>query len=77
MIDVAGKTQVIVKLPDESFSRYVEVGDRIANGKVLVKRVDGQNSLSPTVVLEEVGVEVSRKIGEKLVPVKPESPPQP
>jgi hypothetical protein len=77
MIDVAGKTQVIVKLPDESFSRYVEVGDRIANGKVLVKRVDGQNSLSPTVVLEEVGVEVSRKIGEKSVPLKPESPPKP
>jgi hypothetical protein len=77
MIDVAGKTQVIIKLPDESFSRYVEIGDRIANGKVLVKRVDGQNSLSPTVVLEEVGVEVSRKIGDKPVPAKPESAPKP
>jgi hypothetical protein len=77
MIDVAGKTQVIVKLPDESFSRYVEVGDRIANGKVLVKRVDGQNSLSPTVVLEEIGVEVSRKIGDKPAPAKPESAPKP
>jgi hypothetical protein len=77
MIDVAGKTQVIVKLPTESFSRYVEVGERILNGKVLVKRVEGQNSLSPTVILEEVGVEVSRKIGEKLTPATPEAAPKP
>jgi hypothetical protein len=77
MIDVAGKTQVIIKLPTESFSRYVEVGERIVNGKVLVKRVEGQNSLSPTVVLEEVGIEVSRKIGDKLAPTNPDSPLKP
>ena len=65
VIEVEGKTQVIVKLPSESFSRYIDVGERIANGKVLVKRIEGQNSVSPTVVLEEVGVEVSRKIGDK------------
>ncbi len=65
VIEVAGRTQVIVKLPSESFSRYVEVGERLADGRVLIKRVEGQNSLSPTVILEEVGVEVSRKIGDK------------
>jgi hypothetical protein len=65
VIEVAGRTQVIVKLPTESFSRYIEVGERVADGKVLVKRVEGQNSLSPTIVLEEVGVEVPRKIGDK------------
>jgi hypothetical protein len=78
MIDVAGKTQVIIKLPTESFSRYIEVGERILNGKVLVKRVEGQNSLSPTVVLEEVGIEVSRKIGDKSTPLTPDAaPPKP
>jgi hypothetical protein len=75
VIEVAGKTQVIVKLPSESFSRYIEVGERVANGKVLVKRVEGQQSLSPTVVLEEVGVEVPRKIGEKVAPTTPEAQP--
>ena len=65
VIEVAGRTQVIVKLPTESFSRYIEVGERVADGKVLIKRVEGQNSLSPTIVLEEVGVEVPRKIGDK------------
>jgi hypothetical protein len=71
VIEVEGKTQVIVKLPSESFSRYIEVGDRIANGRVLVKRIEGQNGLSPTVVLEEVGVEVARKVGDK--PPAPEA----
>jgi hypothetical protein len=75
VIELAGKTQVIVKLPNESFSRYVEVGDRVADGKVLIKRVEGQQSLSPTVVLEEVGVEVPHKIGEKSAPTTPEAQP--
>lgn len=64
IIEVECRTQVIIKLPTESFSRYISVGERIGNGKVLVKRVEGQSSLSPTVILEEVGVEVPRKIGD-------------
>ncbi|WP_373541630.1 hypothetical protein [Chamaesiphon sp.] len=72
VIEVEGKTQVIVKLPNESFSRYIDLGDRIANGTVLVKRVEAQESLSPTIILEEVGVEVSRKVGEKPVAIAPQ-----
>ncbi len=64
IMQVDGKTQVIVKLPNESFSRYVEVGDRIYDDKIRVKRVEGEQSLSPVVVLEEVGVEVSRRVGD-------------
>jgi hypothetical protein len=64
VIEVDGQTQIIIKMPTESFSRYIAVGERIGNGKVLIKRVEGQNSLTPTVVLEEVGVEVPRKIGD-------------
>jgi hypothetical protein len=64
IMEVDGKTQVIVKLPNESFSRYVEVGDRIYDGKVRIKRVEGGQSLSPMVVLEESGVEVSRRVGD-------------
>ncbi|PSB55302.1 hypothetical protein, partial [Chamaesiphon polymorphus] len=65
VIEVDGRTQVIVKLPNESFSRYIDVGDRVANGAVLVKRVEGQQGITPTVVLEEVGVEVPRQVGDK------------
>jgi hypothetical protein len=62
---VNGQTQVIVKLPTESFSRYVSVGERLMDGKVLVKRVQEFSGSSPVVILEEVGIEVSRKIGDK------------
>jgi hypothetical protein len=77
VIEVEGKTQVIVKLPNESFSRYIDVGSRVANGNILIKRVEGQESISPTVVLEEVGVEVSRKIGDKAIASEPVSQPKP
>jgi hypothetical protein len=64
VMQVEGKTQVIVKLPNESFSRYVEVGDRIYDGKIKIKRIEGEDTLSPIVVLEEVGVEVNRRVGD-------------
>lgn len=64
VIEVGGKTQVIVKLPNESFSRYVEVGERISNGKVTVKRIEGEQTLAPIVILEESGVEFARKVGD-------------
>lgn len=77
VIEAAGKTQVIIKLPGESFSRYIEVGERVANGRVLIKRIEGQLSFSPTVVLEEVGVEVPRKIGDRQVATAPQTASQP
>lgn len=67
VIEAGGITQVIVKLPSESFSRYIEVGGRVADGKVLIKRVEGQEGFSPTIILEEVGIEVPRKIGDRKV----------
>jgi hypothetical protein len=64
VIQVDGRTQVIVKLPNESFSRYVDVGSRISDGKIMVKRVEGEQTLSPIVVLEEKGVEITRRVGD-------------
>ena len=77
MIEAAGRTQVIVKLPSESFSRYIEVGGRVAGGKVLIKRVEGQEGFSPTIILEEVGIEVPRKIGDRKVAITPTMPTPP
>jgi hypothetical protein len=73
VIQVDGKTQVIVRLPNESFSRYVEVGDRIYDGKIKVKRVEGEQTLSPMVILEEVGVEVTRRVGDTAGGASPEA----
>jgi hypothetical protein len=64
---VNGQTQVILKLPNETFSRYISVGERVMDGKVLVKRVENPNAITPVVILEEIGIEVPRKVGEKPV----------
>jgi hypothetical protein len=64
VIEVDGRTQVIVKLPNESFSRYVDVGSRISDGKIMVKRVEGEQTLSPIIVLEESGIEITRRVGD-------------
>jgi hypothetical protein len=71
---VNGQTQVILKLPNESFSRYITVGERVMDGKVLVKRVENPNAIAPTVVLEEVGMEVPRKVGEKIIAPAKDAP---
>jgi hypothetical protein len=74
VIEVEGKTQVIVKLPNESFSRYVNVGDRIASTNIIVKRIEDRGTISPTIVLSEGSAEVSHKIGEKPAAPSPANP---
>lgn len=61
VVEVGGKTSVIVQVPEERSSRYVHVGDYLVNGSVLVKRVE--MGTEPIVVLEENGVEVTRYVG--------------
>ncbi len=62
---VAGVAQAIVKAPNESTSRYVQVGQRLSNGQVLVKRIEVNSGSDPIVVLEQNGVEVGRAVGDK------------
>lgn len=63
LYEANGITQLIVQAPDET-SRYVNIGERIANGQVLVKGIDKNSSPTPVVILEQSGVEVSKAIGE-------------
>lgn len=56
------RTRAIVQVPQEG-SRYVGVGDRIASGRVLVKRIEVGTNTDPVVILEEDGVEVTRTVG--------------
>jgi hypothetical protein len=65
VVKVGSETQVIVKVPNEPTSRYVKVGQRLSNGRVLVKRVDVKSGADPIVILEENGVEVAKGVGEK------------
>lgn len=62
VVNVGGRNYAIVQSPAEPTGRYVTVGQRVAGGAVLVKRIDMRGS-EPIVVLEQNGVEVSQFVG--------------
>ncbi|MEB3213557.1 MAG: hypothetical protein VKL39_19565, partial [Leptolyngbyaceae bacterium] len=62
VVNVGGIARAIVTVPNEGGGRTVGVGDRIANGQVLVKRIDIGTGGDPVVVLEQNGVEVTRYV---------------
>jgi hypothetical protein len=68
VVTIGGITQAIIKAPNEPTGRHVEVGQRLSNGQVLVKRIEANAGSDPIVVFEENGQEVSRGVGEKAMP---------
>lgn len=63
IVSVAGVPRAIVKAPGEAVSRSVSSGERLANGQVLVKRID-LNGSEPLVILEQYGTEVAVGVGD-------------
>ncbi|BAW97018.1 hypothetical protein NIES970_19620 [[Synechococcus] sp. NIES-970] len=63
VVQMNGTDYVMVKSEDEPFSRYVRVGDYVANGQVLVKEIIF-NRGNPVVVLEQYGMRVEKKVNE-------------
>ena len=60
VMTIGNQNFAVVQTP--TGSQYVRAGQRIANGQVLVKRIDMRGS-DPMVVFEENGIEVSRPVG--------------
>lgn len=65
VVQVGSDPQAIVKVPNEATSRYVRMGQRLANGQVLVKRIEINQGSEPIVILEQFGIEVSKSVGEE------------
>jgi hypothetical protein len=63
IVQVGSSRQAILRSPLEPSSRYVSPGQRVANGQVLVKRIEVRGS-EPVVILEESGIEVVKFIGQ-------------
>lgn len=63
IVQVGDMVYAIVDAPNEPSSRYIQEGQRLAGGQVLVKRIE-TNRAEPVVVLEQYGVEVVRAVGE-------------
>lgn len=60
---IGTEPQAIIKVPDESTSRYVRAGERLANG-VSIKRIEMNEGSEPTVIFEQFGIEVAKRVGE-------------
>ncbi len=66
IVDVAGASpKAIVKAPNENSSRYVSPGERLSDGLILVKRIEMTGPGGPVVILEQFGVEVTRRVGDR------------
>lgn len=65
----------IVQAPNEPSSRYVRAGQRLANGQVLVRRIEVHGAADPVVVLEENGMEVVTAVGEGGTPANDQAQP--
>ncbi len=63
---ISQEPQAIIKVPDEPTSRYVQAGQRLANG-VLIKRIEMNQGYNPIVILEQYGIEVAKMVGEGAV----------
>ncbi|MBE9168525.1 hypothetical protein IQ238_13730 [Pleurocapsales cyanobacterium LEGE 06147] len=64
VVEVGGITNIIVRAPEEPSSRYVQVGQYLSNGRILVKRVESSHSPTPLVILEQDGIEIAKAVGE-------------
>ncbi len=69
IMDMAGTSYAIVNIPGEPTSRYVKVGQRLANNRVLVKRIESLGT--PTVVFQQFNIEVPRQVGQQVVAAAP------
>ncbi len=63
VVIIGNEPQAIIKIPNETASRYVQAGQRLANG-LLVKRIEMNAGSNPIVILEQYGIEVARMVGE-------------
>ena len=63
LVESSDRIELIVRAPEETSARYVEIGQYLSNGQVLVKRIE-HSFPTPVVILEQNGVEVKKPVGE-------------
>ncbi|WAL60844.1 hypothetical protein [Thermocoleostomius sinensis] len=78
-VEVLGVVQIgnvpyaIVNAPNEPTSRYVREGQSLANGQVIVRRIDALIP-EPIVVFEQFGIEVTTTVGQATTTTTSPSP---
>jgi hypothetical protein len=64
VVQAGNESHAIIKLPQDSTSRYVSEGQQLPGGELLVKRIEFPEDSDPVVVLEQNGIEVALAVGE-------------
>ncbi len=64
IVVMAGNPQAIIQAPEENTARTISAGDRVANGRVLLKGFDMSNPSAPKAIFEEAGMEVAIGVGQ-------------
>ena len=63
LVELGDRIKLIIQAPGEATSRYVDIGQTIANGRVLIKRIE-TSFPTPIVILEQDGIEIAKTVGE-------------
>ncbi len=65
VVQVGREVQILIRTPNSPLGRYVAVGETVANGQVLIRRVERlQGGGEPIVILVQNGIEVARIVGD-------------
>lgn len=65
VVQIGDRVMAIAKAPEETSARYVNTGDRLSGGRVIVREI--RTGESPVVVLEQNGQKVVKSIGANRV----------
>ncbi|NJL86498.1 MAG: hypothetical protein HC886_11800 [Leptolyngbyaceae cyanobacterium SM1_1_3] len=63
VLQFANQISIVVEEPSAETSRYVRVGDYLANGQVRISRVEWPAGQDPVVILEQGGREYVKTVG--------------
>jgi hypothetical protein len=63
VVQVGNRIMAIAKAPEETSARYVNTGDLLSSGRVIVREIRVGTSGQPTVILEQNGQRVVKSIG--------------
>ncbi|NET48728.1 MAG: hypothetical protein F6K09_08380 [Merismopedia sp. SIO2A8] len=67
VVQVGDQINIIVQEPGRTSSRYIQVGDRVANGQFVVKAVDFSRGPTPAVILDQAGTETIYWVGSPAI----------
>jgi hypothetical protein len=63
-VQAGNRTLVIAKAADEPTVRYLQAGDYLSGGKIRVKAIRLESQSEPEIILQQNGVEVTKRVGE-------------